>query len=87
MKIQKIYLDTSVIGGCFDDEFSVWSNGLFDDLKRGLFLPVVSEIVATEVSSVSFAPEMVRTKFQELVSFGPEILVADSNVETLVDAY
>ena len=25
----KIYIDTSVIGGCFDDEFSYYSNQLF----------------------------------------------------------
>lgn len=32
---QTIYIDTSVIGGCFDKEFEVWSNRLFDDFKTG----------------------------------------------------
>ena len=39
MKIPRIYIDTSVIGGCFDDEFNVWSNALFNDLRKGLFKP------------------------------------------------
>ena len=30
---QRVYIDTSVIGGCFDSEFKEWSNKLFDDFK------------------------------------------------------
>ena len=26
MKKLRIYVDTSVIGGCFDKEFKIWSN-------------------------------------------------------------
>jgi hypothetical protein len=29
--IQRIYIDTSVIGGCFDIEFKEWSNLLFEE--------------------------------------------------------
>ncbi len=28
----RIYIDTSVLGGCFDAEFSTWSNALIRDL-------------------------------------------------------
>jgi hypothetical protein len=35
MKKIKIYIDTSVIGGCFDKEFEQYSNRLFDNLKEG----------------------------------------------------
>ncbi len=28
---QRVYIDTSVIGGCFDREFKEWSNQLFDE--------------------------------------------------------
>ena len=34
MKKQRIYVDTSVIGGCLDIEFQEWSNGLFLDFKH-----------------------------------------------------
>jgi hypothetical protein len=33
MKILRVYIDTSVIGGCFDAEFSLWSNGLMHDFR------------------------------------------------------
>jgi hypothetical protein len=28
MKIQRVYVDTSVLGGCFDVEFAQWSLAL-----------------------------------------------------------
>ncbi|MBF8278549.1 MAG: hypothetical protein HW390_3622, partial [Candidatus Brocadiaceae bacterium] len=43
MKTQIIYLDTSVIGGCFEPEFEHWSNGLFKDVKLGLFEAAYSD--------------------------------------------
>jgi len=49
-KNNKIYLDTSVIGGCFDDEFFEWPNKLIEECKRGLFIPVVSELTESEIS-------------------------------------
>jgi hypothetical protein len=49
MKQQTIYLDTSVIGGCFDEEFAPWSKGLIKDLQLGHFKAVVSELVAAEI--------------------------------------
>ena len=30
----KIYLDTSVIGGCFDEELSFWSEKIIEDFKK-----------------------------------------------------
>ncbi len=40
---QKVYIDTSVIGGCFDNEFEKCSNKLFDNFKTGKKIAVVSE--------------------------------------------
>jgi hypothetical protein len=34
MKKIRIYVDTSVIGGCFDPEFEKWSSGLFRDFEK-----------------------------------------------------
>ena len=28
---QRVYIDTSVIGGCYDQKFEEWSNRLFED--------------------------------------------------------
>ena len=35
MKKLKVYIDTSVIGGCFDGEFESGSNLLFEEFARG----------------------------------------------------
>ena len=36
-KLQRVYLDTSALGGCFDPEFSEWSNGLVQDSPQRPF--------------------------------------------------
>ena len=57
MKLQRVYLDTSALGGCFDPEFSEWSNGLVQDFRNGLFKPLLSQVTATELQD---APEKCR---------------------------
>lgn len=84
MKQQRIYLDTSVIGGCFDEEFAPWSNGLVTDFRMGRFVPVVSELVAAEVDD---APPDVEHKFREIVALGAQVLSLETDVLELVDAY
>ena len=71
MKIQRIYIDTSVIGGCFDVEFSEWSNGLTQDFRNGTFQPLLSEVIAAEIEE---APEDIQAVYAELTSLNAEIL-------------
>ena len=59
MKIQRVYLDTSVIGGCFDSEFSKWSNALFSDFRSKIYFPVLSDLVEAEIQD---APEDIKPK-------------------------
>ncbi len=40
---QRIYIDTSVIGECEDEEFSVWSVQLFEEFREGSRIAVISE--------------------------------------------
>jgi hypothetical protein len=84
MKPQRIYVDTSVIGGCFEAEFSPWSNALFSDFQLGTYLPVVSEVVAAEIED---APEQVRQKYADLLLLGAEILEVDKAVIGLANIY
>ncbi len=84
MRIQRIYLDTSVIGGCFDTEFKVWSNALMADLEKGLFQGVTSEIVIAEIAD---APEFVQEKFREFLNLNPEILNVDVEALELTEKY
>ncbi len=37
MRTQRVYVDTSVIGGCFDEEFAPWSQGLMTDFRLGYY--------------------------------------------------
>ena len=84
MKKLRIYVDSSVIGGCFDPEFEKWSNGLFRDFHVGTFLPVISEIVTTEVSK---APSEVLTKYYELLALEPEFAPYNKEVTDLAGRY
>ena len=84
MKKLRVYLDTSVVGGCFDPEFQVWSNALVADFLAERLLPVVSELVAAEVQ---VAPLQVQEKFDELLSLGAELLKIDRNALDLAAEY
>jgi len=82
MKAGRIYVDTSVLGGCFDVEFAEWSNGLVEDFRRGVFRPVLSDLTAIEVAS---APARVQDLHREVVTLG-EVIAATEEVVTLVKA-
>lgn len=84
MKTLRVYLDTSVIGGCFDAEFAPWSNGLLADFRAGLFQPVVSDLVTAEVER---APEDVRTTYRDLLSAGAELIEASPETVALLQVY
>jgi hypothetical protein len=84
VKVQRVYTDTSVIGGCFDPEFAPWSNGLLRDFETGRFVPVVSVVVATEVAP---APEPVRRKYADLLDLGAEMLDVSDEVRALSELY
>lgn len=82
MKLQRVYLDTSVLGGCFDPEFAEWSNGLMQDFRSGLFTPLLSQVTATELQD---APEKVQVVYAELLLLGAEIVEATENALELAD--
>jgi len=81
---KKIYVDTSVIGGCFDNEFSKYSNLLIDKFREKLFIPVVFETVADEIKK---APLLVRKKYDEILTYSAIYLEKSNNVEKLVKEY
>ncbi len=53
----RIYADTSVFGGCFDDEFKADSLRFFEEVRQGQFVVVVSDVTLDELQ---LAPEEVR---------------------------
>jgi hypothetical protein len=84
MKIQRIYIDTSVIGGCFDAEFSEWSNGLLNDFREGRFKPLLSEVIAAEIQD---APRVVQVLYAELATLNAEIITVNESALELADEY
>ena len=63
MKAQRVYIDTSVLGGCFDPEFARWSKALIADFRTGRLKLVISEIIIAETAD---APPEVRTESASL---------------------
>jgi len=61
MKTKRIYIDTSVIGGCYDIEFKEYSNKLFEYFNNAYYIPVISNVVIAELVD---APEKVRKKLE-----------------------
>ena len=63
MRLSRVYVDTSVLGGYFDPEFSRWSRALVADFRAGRLRPFLSVLLAAELEN---APENVRALYAEL---------------------
>jgi hypothetical protein len=84
MSKQRIYIDTSVIGGCFDKEFSEWSNKLFDEFIAGNKIALISDILIDELSK---APDYIKNKIKEIPEEYLEIVNKNNDVLFLADSY
>jgi hypothetical protein len=80
----RIYIDTSVIGGCFDEEFAVWSIRLFDELRSRSKIAVISDITLRELEA---APENVRGILSTLPEASVEKVVLSDRAEQLASWY
>lgn len=63
MRLQKIYIDTSVLGGYFDKEFDIATRRLFYEVKKGEYQVVLSNVTEGELLN---APERIRTLLNDL---------------------
>lgn len=73
-----------MIGGCHDQEFHEWSNGLLTDIKAGKFSLFLSELSDAEVQD---APEEVRKIYLEFRNCANRVLELSAEVIELADAY
>jgi GTPase Era involved in 16S rRNA processing len=80
----KIYIDTSVIGGCFDKEFSEASNKLFEEFKSGKKIAIISDIKLLELKK---APENIKNKLNEIPEDYIKNIILDDEAEQLADKY
>ena len=83
MGIIRVYADTSVVGGIFDEEFEVQTRKFFDQVKSGRFALVTSAIVQDEIA---LAPIEVRSSFDGMLRFSDVAQVSEHALE-LRDAY
>ena len=81
MKKQKIYLDTSVIGGCYDKEFEDDSNKVIEMIKLNIYEGFVSSVTIAELDD---APARVK-KILEVVEFS--ILYLNDEIISLSEKY
>lgn len=78
MKRLKLYFDTSVIGGYFDDEFSEETVEIFNEVKNGTYDLAISDLTTRELTK---APEKVRTLLQDKEIKFEQILVTQEAIE------
>ena len=76
----KIYADTSVIGGCFDEEFQEVTKQLFEDFKSGIKILVLSDLALKELE---LAPEPVREIINLIPEANKEYIFLDEEAEFL----
>ena len=86
---QRIYIDTSVVGGYYDEEFKEATIQLFERLDKNEVIFVVSDLLDLELIN---APQLVREhllkysadKFQRVELTKDAIILADTYIEEKV---
>lgn len=81
---QRVYIDTSVIGGCFDEEFETWSNQFFKDVREGNYILLISDITYRELE---LAPKNVTNILFGLNENLLERILTNPEVEELATEY
>jgi predicted nucleic acid-binding protein len=80
----RVYIDTSVFGGFFDDEFSHSSRAFFDFLAQGRAIALLSDSLVAELAA---APERVQDLLERSLTFDTERVEVTPEAEALRDAY
>ena len=84
MKKNLIYVDTSVFGGCFDDEFTVDSTAFFEMVRSGVYTVLISDVVLEELED---APVRVKELVMSLPEQSVEFISVSEEIIRLRDAY
>lgn len=84
MKRLRIYVDTSVFGGCFDEVFRRESELLFQEIKDGKFILVISGTTSRELNE---APPKVQGVLVDLPPETVEVIDLSEEIYALRDAY
>jgi predicted nucleic acid-binding protein len=82
--VTRLYVDTSVIGGCFEPEHQPESLALFELVRAGRIILLLSELVITELFD---APPQVRQLLAGLPPSAVEVLPPSEEAIQLGQAY
>ena len=81
--VRRTYVDASVFGGVFDEEFAEDSRAFFDQVEAGHFAVLTSGLVADEIAN---APGDVRDLFDRLLPRA-ELVEVEESALALQGAY
>ena len=81
---QRIYIDTSIVGGFFDKEFATETRVLFERLKNKEVIFVLSDVLKKELLN---APPQVRDLIQQYEKSCFEHVVTTQEAEMLANRY
>ena len=82
--IQRVYIDTSVIGGYFDEEFELYTKLFFEKVVAGKFKIILSDILITELNG---APDEVIRFYKSIPKKHIEYIDQTEDSIQLGDAY
>ena len=82
--MMRVYVDTSVFGGCFDSGFEESSNNLLEEFKLGLKIIMISDLTLKELEE---APQNVRRLVEEIPEEYKEFVILDDEATTLARHY
>lgn len=84
MKRQRIYIDTSVFGGFYDEEFEFYTKPLFDRIHKGDFIILFSSVTQEELEE---APQNVKNLVTNLKIRETEFIEATEETVELAMSY
>jgi predicted nucleic acid-binding protein len=82
--MDRAYIDTSVFGGTYDEEFAEITEQFFRQVREGAFVVLVSALTTAELDE---APENVRRVLHELPPEQIERVLLSEEVRQLADEY
>ncbi len=82
--IKRVYIDTSVLGGQFDKEFSADTIPFFEFVFAGRFFIIVSDLLEAELLQ---APEQVRQFLESIPETSIEKIKLTQDAAQLADKY
>jgi len=84
MKKDRVYADTSVIGGCLDEEFAEWSLAVLELARQGDILLLVSDVLTEELQG---APKDVRELLPGIPESSQVLVHVNDETNALLQAY